>query len=49
MSGIHQNCPFCQCGRFFPRREVLVNDDDNRSLDEVDDKDSDADSEMASS
>jgi hypothetical protein len=41
--GTHQNvCPFCQCGRLFPGREVAVNDDDNRSVDE------DADSEMGS-
>jgi hypothetical protein len=46
ISGIHLNvCPSCQCGRLFPGREALVNDDD-RSVDEGDD--ADVDSEMAS-
>ena len=45
MPGIHQNvCPFCQCRWSFPGCETPVNDDDNGSVDEDDNKD--ADSEM---
>lgn len=40
MPGIHQDvCPFCQCGRLYPRNEPLV-------VDEADDED--PDSEMGS-
>jgi hypothetical protein len=42
MPGIHNVCPFCQCGRSFPGRETLVNDNDNGSVDEDDNKDADS-------